>query len=883
MAALRPVVLVFQEFAEVSVAAAQPDLNTVIVGPAYHCLDFASDKDDIDIGEYGSQAAACDADGDPLGLPVTGQDAIVVADPPANQIGAELDESTVVVYLDETLVQVTKGTAAGFSTTAPDENEFTDGAATFDTDGVAIGDRLVGSYADGTTFAKVVQEIESGTVLRTTANETGAGVDVTGAAYSGQDPTTIAQYRIEREIADEVALDASFYDIDGNEITILGGITVLVDLDGDGTDDVAQVNFANVYVEYCSLRSDLAKVAELEGTSGIESAVGPIDERNPLAVGLFVALQNTTTPIKYYGIPGDNINGASDRLLSYTNFLDVIEPRTDIYCIVPLSTDLSVVQAIKAHVTGLADPEVSNFRIGIGCSEGLPETKTMSGPSITGEAEQISTDDIDVFAVTAGGPTFQTDGVADNDTLALVNGGGTLDGTYTVEQVYDDERLQLSAAVAGETNTSLYYVLRGTGVLNRTLTGVVVDISNNAPATIEVLAAQADVNDVGKVIRLTDTVTNDGNSPLLNNDYLITGVALLGADGGVDALYTVAEGGVNAGSALADEAGPLTAEIINTQSSVIAAAGYITRLPFRRLLDPNATFATDAVIPTDILEVPVPAVSEGVTFTTVEQLIVNTVESENRVTLVAGSDIPTTNVATGQTDIGYRIARTLAKADQVDELIAVVESLADKRIVMVWPDEVLVAGVQNANTGVQSRQPGFYLACAVGGLSAGLPAHQGFTNIGIAGIDQIFNSTRYFSQSQLTDISNAGWFLFEQETENSTPFVVHQLTTDVSTTENGELSIVRDFDFISLFYKDILDDFIGKYNVINQTLDLLRESLNAGTTQLQAQKLPRIGAPLIDAEITSIEVLEGQKDRVEIFMDVQLPFPLNRIGLHLVA
>lgn len=879
MAALRPVVLVFQEFAEVSVAAAQPDLNTVIVGPAYHCRDFPADRDDISIGAYGSNTAACDSDGDPLGLPVTGQDALVVTDPPDNEVGALLDHSSVSVWLDETLVQITKGTGGGFSTTAPDENLFTDGSATFESAGVSVGDRFVFSYADGTTVAKIVQEVVDETNLRMTANETGDGIDITGTEYTGQDPTSVSEYRVEREVADPIELSSSFYELVDNEVTILGGVTVLFDTDGDGTDDVAQVNFANVYVEYCSLRQDLATVGEIETTTQISGAVGRLDERNPLAVGLFIALQNTTTPIKYYGILNDNLNGAVDRLQGYTDFLGVIEPRTDIYAIVPMATEFSIIQAIKTHVGGLADPEVSNFRIGIGSSEGLPETKTVSGPDVDGVAEKVSGDDINIFAQSTGSPTFESDGVSQGDTLALVETAGTVgDATFTVSQVFDDERLEIDGVFGDEeTNTTLYYVLRGTGVLDRTVTGVVVDITNNGASTIELPTGEGDTDDVGKVIRLTDATTNSGASPLGNADFLVTAVSIGTGFGGGD-VYTVADGG-----GLADEAGPLTAEIINTVTSIVSAESYVTRQPFRRLLDGDAFFATDGVIAGDLLEIPVPAVSEGSDFDTVEQLVINSVDSENRITLVAGSDIPTTNLETGQSDIGYRVARTLLKPDQVDELVAVVESLADKRIVMVWPDEVLVSGVQNNNTGVQNRQPGFYLAAAVGGLSAGLPAHQGFTNIGIAGIDQIFNSTRYFTQTQLTELSNSGWFLFEQETENSTPFVVHQLTTDVSTTQNGELSIVRDFDFVSLFYKDILDDFLGRYNVINQTLDLLRESLNAGTTQLQAQVLPRIGAPLVDAEIVSIEPLEGQQDRVEIFMNIQLPFPLNRIGLHLVA
>jgi hypothetical protein len=875
MAALRPVVLVFQEFAEVSVAAAQPDLNTLIAGPAYHIRDFPADQADIGIGDYASETAACDATGDPAGLPVTGVDVIVVADPPDNEVGALLEEETVEVWMDEALVQVVQGIDGVVSTTSPDENEFTSAGATFETDGVAIGDRLVFT-SDVDTFARIVQSVESETVLRFTQNwiPTGA-VGVRSTNILGNDPggdstPSSLDYRVERRLAAPVLLDSAFVDISGNSITVTGGVTTLVDLNGDGADQIAQVNFFEAYVGYLSLRQDLAVVGEIEGTTAIEGAAGRIDERNPLAVGLFLALQNTTTPIKYYGVSDPDLSG-------YTDMLALIEPRTDIYAIVPMSSDLAVIAAIKTHVAGLADPEISNFRIGIGSSEGLPLAKTIGSPSIVGASEQVSTDNFDVVAL--DGATFSADGVQAGDTLAIVENAGTVTlAELTVAQVYDDERLQMDATIAplaaDEVGSAThFYVYRGAGPVDRVIAATG-GVSVSGADTVDVGAGNGLAADVGKVIRLTGAVTNATNSPLTNNDFLIESVA--------GDVYTVT------GPGLVAEVGPFAASIIETLSASTSPGDATTkavtfRQPFRRLLDATATFATNGVIPTDFLEVPIPAVPAGTTFTTVEQLVINAVDSENRVTLVAGSDIPTVDIDTGDTDIGYRVRRTLAKSDQVDELNAVVASIAEKRITMVWPDEVLVSGVLNEKTGIQSHQPGYYLAAVVGGLSAGLPAHQGFTNLGIAGIDEIFNSTRYFSQTQLTDLSNAGWFVFEQETENSLPYVVHQLTTDVSTTENGELSIVRDFDFVALFYKAILEPFIGRYNVIPSTLDLIREALNNGTLQLRGQVLPRIGAPIVDAEITSIAVLPGSGDRVEVFMDVVLPFPLNRIGLHLVA
>lgn len=876
MAAQRPVVLVFQEFATAAVTAAVPDLNSLIVGPAYHIRDYPADAASILIGEYHDKSVASDPNGLPTGIPLSGQDVITVADPPDNVVGAVLDASSVELWLDEVLVRVATGNSGNADeTTAPDENEFTDASATFETAGVLPGDRLVATLADGTTVEKIVQSVTSETALRVSSNFTAAGTDINGNAFSGKTwDTASVRWRIERELPDAIEVSNSFYEIAGNVVTLKGAITTLVDVDGDGVDETVVVHHGNAYLGYRALRQDLATVKDIEDPATIPSVIGRLDERNPLAVGVSVALQNTITPIKYFGVTGDDLNGNSDRLAAYNAALSAIEPLTDIYAICPLANELSVVSAVRVHAEGLADPEKGNFRICVGSSAGLPGTKVVAPASVTGVTEQVDGDAVNVVAFDAGG-TLETDGVAAGDTFVLLDvTPGARDASYIISEVYDEDRLRTTSAVAAASTASAnYYVLAGTqGVVDEVVTLGDASYEESTASTITFATRTCTADDVGKVLRiLNPSGANDDQSPIGNDDYLITGftASTLEILGDLDS----------------DQAN-LNVQIIDTVSSNVAPAGVAvtSRSPFRRLLDPGATFVSDGIIASDLLEIPLPATSEGADFTDVLfQGVISSVISENRVLLAAGTDIPTTDVASEQSDVGYRVSRVLDKASQVDEIVAVVESIASKRVTMVWPDSVLVSGVQNAKTGVQSAQPGFYLACAVAGMSAGLPPHQGFTNLSIAGIDQINNSTGYFSESQLTEISNAGWFLFVQENANSAPYVLHQLTTDVSTTENGELSIVRNFDYVSLFYKDILDDFLGKYNVINQTLDLIREALNAGTTQLLSQVLPRIGAPLTSAEVSKISVLDGTKDRVEVFMDIGLPTPLNRIGLHLIA
>jgi len=95
--------------------------------------------------------------------------------------------------------------------------------------------------------------------------------------------------------------------------------------------------------------------------------------------------------------------------------------------------------------------------------------------------------------------------------------------------------------------------------------------------------------------------------------------------------------------------------------------------------------------------------------------------------------------------------------------------------------------------------------------------------------------------------------------------------------------VVKNFDFVALFFQDILSEFIGSYNVNDETMGYLRQAMVTGIDLLKLRKYSKIGAPLNDAAITSLAVSPAAADRVEAYMTVVLPKPLNRIGLHLIS
>lgn len=875
----RPVVLVYQEYASVTVTPTTPDLNCLLVGPAYWIKDYLDDKGDLLVSSgYGTKNS-----NNPYTPPVAFTDAITVAEPPGNKTGALLDSESVTVYFDECRVLIaedadTGDASTGASVTANKNLVTATGGTPIDflATGVKAGDYLI--IADpaggGTNLVKRVLAVDSANVLRTTTNFTTTN--------------TTLLFRLEREVSD-VVLDDSFVVVSGNEIKIEGGVTTI--LTGETTP--RQVNYAKVYIEYRSLRQDLRDVDTVSSETDITTKIGKIDARNPLAGMCFVSLQNTTTEVQFFGVKADALTG-------HTECMEVIEGRKDIYAIVPVTVDKNIIAAYKTQVEGLADVAYAEtngipqkFRVVIG-AQALPTTKTVSGPYTAGAHHCIdgavagtpivSADAINVFVDILA--TFVTAGVRAGDVLTIISdtAGTTRVGNYTVAEVYDEKRLRVTtpfpAPVVPNEQGKLqgnvqYYIMRGTGtpVAGTSFTGGTTTAVTNKITSVGVTGV---AGHVGKIARITaSSVPGDVR------DWLITALAAAGppAEWTIAPVATISDGTAVAGSLVA----PITAVTVARQAT--------TRRTFRKIINATSTFITDGVKATDLLQVPNPISGTDYTTNAPYSSTVAYIPNENDVILDSNTDVIATNVEDGDSTLKFRIQRTLTKNDQVDELVIISQSFNSRRVILVWPDSVMVAGLTDGSKPraiadtpeLADAQPGYYLGAAVGGMTAGLPSHQGFTNLGIAGVDRIYHSTGYFSDTQITEISDGGWFVFGQESPNALPACVHQLTTDTDTLETGEYSLVKNFDFIALFFQDILEDFLGVYNINDETISFLKQAMITGIDLLKLRKYAKIGSPINDASITSLGPSSAAEDRVEAYMTLDMPKPLNRIGLHLIS
>jgi len=249
--------------------------------------------------------------------------------------------------------------------------------------------------------------------------------------------------------------------------------------------------------------------------------------------------------------------------------------------------------------------------------------------------------------------------------------------------------------------------------------------------------------------------------------------------------------------------------------------------------------------------------------------VINQVVNNNRLQVVSTTPFPSST-----TGLTYTITRALSKDQQAASIASTATALGSKRTIVTWSDSVSIGGVQ---------APGYYLSCVLAGMIVGLPSQAGLTNKGIAVVEKVYHTNwDYFSDTQLDTIATGGVTVFVQDDANSLPYVRMQLTTDQSTLETGQISAVKNNDYLSLFFKGIIKPYLGTWNVTPELIGALGTAIQQGITFQLNNRVAKIGAPLLAANIETLAQSTISPDRVEIFLGTKQPVPLNTVGLHMI-
>lgn len=180
--------------------------------------------------------------------------------------------------------------------------------------------------------------------------------------------------------------------------------------------------------------------------------------------------------------------------------------------------------------------------------------------------------------------------------------------------------------------------------------------------------------------------------------------------------------------------------------------------------------------------------------------------------------------------------------------------------------------------------PSYFANASLAGLISYLPAQQGLSRFTLPAITDIRQpSAGKFKRSDLNVMGSRGNLILVKPSEGSPVSIRRQRTTDTTTTANGELSITKDVDFGSYYLMGALDPFLGKFNIVNSFFSKAQIVLDSVRHNLTNGEIPGIGPVFTSMNILSFAPVDGTKDEVEIIMEVQPPYPVNKIKVRLLV
>jgi hypothetical protein len=303
------------------------------------------------------------------------------------------------------------------------------------------------------------------------------------------------------------------------------------------------------------------------------------------------------------------------------------------------------------------------------------------------------------------------------------------------------------------------------------------------------------------------------------------------------------------------------AEILATIADNPAAAG----TQYTLVVAANGNFITNGVRSGDKLRVNYSLDALGAE--TYEEYTVDTVQNNQRLVLLTG---PSAAVSTAGK---IQVWRTLTSADKTSMFIDA-NSFATKRVRHIFP-----ATVEAADGVVDSM----FVGAALAGLRSGVAPHQGLTNVAIAGFTGVSKTRNEFTRSQQDALATAGFWIVTQDPATGAVYTRKQLTTDTSTVATAEDSVVSGDDAIAFAYANVLSKYVGRTNITDSNMALIRSDLDAVTVYLKAEGFtPNLGGLVVAATVVSLRRHAIYADRLVAVINVTRPAPLNNLELHLV-
>ena len=270
------------------------------------------------------------------------------------------------------------------------------------------------------------------------------------------------------------------WDTSETELTLYSGIVAYdstwtnsgVELPLDVVSEASK-GYGAVYVEYRAWLQTLTnEVNFISDVGELDTAiVGALDPDNPLKWGVFKALENSNgTSVGYTAVSNP------DDTTTWADVLEVLLGRDDVYGLVPLTRNRTVLDLYAAHVTAQSSPEQGLWRVLWVNLAGVPEIPVVSaGSTVVNHISATTSDGEECLATIVDDPDttgsqftivnntnangdFVTNGVRIGDVVrALYAGdgfGATTYSEYVVAEVISEDQLRLVSGPAAPVNSA---------------------------------------------------------------------------------------------------------------------------------------------------------------------------------------------------------------------------------------------------------------------------------------------------------------------------------------------------------------------------------------------------------------------------------------------
>ncbi len=219
--------------------------------------------------------------------------------------------------------------------------------------------------------------------------------------------------------------------------------------------------------------------------------------------------------------------------------------------------------------------------------------------------------------------------------------------------------------------------------------------------------------------------------------------------------------------------------------------------------------------------------------------------------------------------------RGAALANLTEEATAygeIAQGISNRRVIATAPDQA-----KATIDGLETVIDGFYLSAGLAGKISSKNPQQPLTEESLTGYTGVVGSSDRYGEMQLKIMSGGGLFIFYQEEGQQVVKIRQQLTTDMSTVEKRELSILTALDFTSKFIRTGLRNFIGRFNITTNIRDAISITLDGLGAFLLRQGV------LGSFDVNAIRQSETEPDVLEIDVTLGVLYPLNKIRVTLVV